>query len=159
MATICTLCLFVKDDEGEVLLAYKQEGFGEGLINAFGGKVKAGESIEQAAVRESLEEVGLIISIEDLKKMAVLRFYFDRQFKWEMHVFAIRCWHGEPRSTKEMVAPRWYKFVDVPYAKMWAGDQLWLPSVLAGDKADIDIFYNGDHTLAQPSVKRRWADF
>jgi len=36
---------------GEILLGYKKRGFGAGKWNGFGGKVEAGETIEDAAKR------------------------------------------------------------------------------------------------------------
>ena len=37
--------------QGEILLGYKKRGFGAGKWNGFGGKVEAGETIEEAAER------------------------------------------------------------------------------------------------------------
>ena len=36
---------------GEILLGFKKRGFGAGKWNGFGGKVEAGETIEDAAKR------------------------------------------------------------------------------------------------------------
>lgn len=52
-----TICLLIKDDQ--VLLALKKRGFGEGKWNGVGGKVKDGETIEQTAIRETQEEIGV----------------------------------------------------------------------------------------------------
>ena len=46
-------------NEGKILLGMKKRGFGAGKYNGFGGKVEAGETIAQAAVRETIEECGL----------------------------------------------------------------------------------------------------
>ncbi len=35
-----------------MLLGEKKRGFGEGYFNGFGGKVEAGETVQQAAIRE-----------------------------------------------------------------------------------------------------------
>ena len=48
-----TLCLVVK--ENTILLGMKKRGFGVGRWNGFGGKLHEGESIEDAAKRETLE--------------------------------------------------------------------------------------------------------
>jgi 8-oxo-dGTP pyrophosphatase MutT (NUDIX family) len=37
----------------------KKRGFGNGKYNGFGGKVENGETIQQAAIRETIEESGL----------------------------------------------------------------------------------------------------
>ncbi|CAN0403706.1 unnamed protein product, partial [Ectocarpus sp. 8 AP-2014] len=46
-------------DANEILLGMKKRGFGEGKWNGFGGKVESGESVEEAAKRELMEEAGL----------------------------------------------------------------------------------------------------
>jgi 8-oxo-dGTP diphosphatase len=51
-----TLLYVVKD--GKVLLIRKKRGLGVGLFNGVGGEAKPGETPEQAAVREMVEEVG-----------------------------------------------------------------------------------------------------
>jgi len=112
MSKIATLCLLVRD--GEVLLAKKREGFGAGVWNAFGGKTKVGELIEQAAIREVREEVCLEVSPADLKKMGIVRFHFAGEFKWEVYVFVVEDWQGEPESTQEMENPTWYRLTHIP---------------------------------------------
>src|SRR3989338_6433965 len=62
---ILTLCLVQKD--GRVLLGMKKRGFGMGKWNGFGGKVDAGETVEEAAKRELFEEAG--ISVVNIEKM------------------------------------------------------------------------------------------
>jgi 8-oxo-dGTP diphosphatase len=51
------LC-FVRRD-GELLLIRKKRGLGAGKVNGPGGRIEDGESAEQAAVRETFEEVGV----------------------------------------------------------------------------------------------------
>lgn len=38
-------------DSGRVLLGMKKRGFGVGRWNGFGGKVQAGETVEEGAIR------------------------------------------------------------------------------------------------------------
>ncbi|MEK6845806.1 MAG: NUDIX domain-containing protein, partial [Nanoarchaeota archaeon] len=52
-----TLCILIKRDE--VLLGMKKRGFGIGKYNSFGGKLKLGETIEEAALREVKEDGGI----------------------------------------------------------------------------------------------------
>lgn len=46
------LQLAIVNQGGRVLLGEKKRGFGEGYFNGFGGKVEAGETVQQAAIRE-----------------------------------------------------------------------------------------------------------
>ncbi len=50
--------LFAFDGGGRVLLIHKKRGLGKGKINGPGGRLEAGETPVQAAVRETREEVG-----------------------------------------------------------------------------------------------------
>ncbi|XP_062359656.1 oxidized purine nucleoside triphosphate hydrolase isoform X2 [Cinclus cinclus] len=68
-----TLVLVVQPSR--VLLGMKKRGFGAGLWNGFGGKVQPGESIEEAARRELLEESGL--TVDTLQKMEMRPQWFQ----------------------------------------------------------------------------------
>ncbi|MBR4418900.1 MAG: NUDIX domain-containing protein, partial [Clostridia bacterium] len=52
-----TLLYIIKNNQ--ILLAEKKRGFGVGKINGVGGKIEPGESIEQAMIRETQEEIGV----------------------------------------------------------------------------------------------------
>lgn len=60
-----------------ILLGMKKRGFGANWWNGFGGKLESGESYEASAVRETNEEVGLIIEESDLILAAEIVFRFD----------------------------------------------------------------------------------
>ncbi|TDD86789.1 NUDIX domain-containing protein [Saccharopolyspora karakumensis] len=53
---------------GRVLLSRRRGSFGDGLWHLPSGKVDAGESLVQAAVREAREEVGVRIDENDLRQ-------------------------------------------------------------------------------------------
>lgn len=124
----CSLLLLIRDDE--ILLAMKKRGFGAGLWNGVGGKVESGETIEQATIRETQEEIG--VTPLQLHKVAVHDFVFpDGTPDMEVHAFTSNSWQGTPAETEEM-APKWFKLADIPYDDMWDDDQLWLPLILRG---------------------------
>ena len=58
-----TVAVFVFLQKGDKLLLVKQ-GYGRKYWSLPGGRVEAGESLDQAAIREVREEAGLEISIE-----------------------------------------------------------------------------------------------
>lgn len=130
---------------GEVLLAMKKRGFGEGKWNGVGGKVEPGEALEQATIRECQEEIG--VTPGPLRKIGVLNFYFAHKPEWnqKMHVYETSSWEGEPQESEEM-APQWYKLREVPYAAMWDGDELWMPHVLHGKCVHADFTFD-DHSI------------
>jgi 8-oxo-dGTP diphosphatase len=127
--TIATLLFLVKEDE--ILLAMKKRGFGKGKWNGVGGKVEKGEQLEDAVVRECQEEIG--VTPKTFEKVAIHHFKIEEMDPIDCHTYLSRSWEGEPQETEEM-APKWFKFQDIPYNEMWSDDQLWLPPVLNGKK-------------------------
>jgi 8-oxo-dGTP diphosphatase/2-hydroxy-dATP diphosphatase len=126
MKKVLTLCLIV--DENKILLGMKKRGFGEGRWNGFGGKVEEGESIEEAAKREVLEEAG--INVKDLNKKGVVNFeYLDTGKLMEVHIFKSCNYSGCPIETEEM-KPQWFDILDIPFSEMWPDDLYWLPLFL-----------------------------
>lgn len=80
----------------------KKRGFGAGRWNGFGGKVQEGESIEDAAKRETVEECS--IAITGMEEVGVHEFEFEknRGTILEVHVFRIVSFTGTPTETDEM---------------------------------------------------------
>lgn len=122
-----TLCMICKDNK--VLLGMKKRGFGAGRWNGFGGKLMEGETIEQAAIREMKEEVG--IDANEMPKIGILTFSFDSDpgTELEVHVFKIRDFNGEPSESEEM-RPEWFAEDSIPFEQMWSSDVLWFPYLL-----------------------------
>ncbi len=138
---------------GEILIAMKKRGFGVGKWNGCGGKLHAGESIEQAAVRELKEEIGVTVAEQDLQKVAECTFHYPTEdVDVAAHVFTAQKWAGEPAETEEM-SPRWFSLVQIPYREMWADDIFWLPEVLTGKKVHAEFWFNeDDETIAHHEV-------
>ena len=145
-----TLLFLVKKTNGqivEICLAMKKMGFGTGKWNGVGGKVEINETIEEAAVRETKEEIG--VDVLSKQKVAELSFYFphNSSFDQKVHVYICEQWNGEPLESEEM-APKWFDVVDIPFASMWPGDVYWLPRVLSGGIVEAKfVFGEGDSIL------------
>lgn len=120
--------VFVRMD-GMVLLIRKRKGMGAGLINGPGGRVEAGESPEEGAVREAREEVG--VTPTDVREAGVLNFRFTSGYSLRCHVFTAGGYEGTPETTEEAI-PMWVDEREMPYGQMWADDRLWYPLVLEG---------------------------
>lgn len=133
----------------EVLLAMKKRGFGEGKWNGVGGKVEPGETIEQAAIRECQEEVG--VTPEQIELVAVNDFlYPDHDI--QVHAFITRKWDGEPRETEEM-KPKWFSFNAIPYNDMWQDDTMWLPFVLSGKHLRCSFTFSSEEDVCAADIE------
>jgi mutator protein MutT len=138
-----TLCLLVKD--GQVLLGMKKRGFGAGKWNGFGGKLKEGEEVKDAVLREVKEEIGVDVALSDLKEAGTLEFHFQNTPDWDIfcHVFIVTRWSGEPTESEEM-RPQWYAVNKLPFDAMWVDDPHWMPLVLAGKKIKGRFLFTDD---------------
>jgi len=147
-----TLCLLLKNqgNQKELLLAMKKRGFGVGKWNGVGGKFdpsKGDKTIIDTAIRETKEEIGLIVN--NPQRAAVLNFYFpyvpkDRGWDQTVHVFLSSDWSGELLETDEM-KPQWFKLNEIPFEQMWDDDRVWLPLILRDKKLKADfIFKKGE---------------
>lgn len=144
--------LFLRRND-DVLLAMKKRGFGANKWNGVGGKLDPGETVEQALVRETQEEIG----VTPLEYIHVADITFSEPFegrKTEMHVsvFTAEKWEGEPTESEEM-APQWFSVDAVPYETMWPDDPFWLPQVLAGKKLRASFELDEHDTIIQKSVQ------
>ncbi|KAG7316945.1 hypothetical protein KOW79_019243 [Hemibagrus wyckioides] len=127
---LLTLVLVVQP--GRVLLGMKKRGFGAGKWNGFGGKVQPGESIEQAARRELLEESSL--TVKTLHKIGNITFEFVGETElMDVHIFRADDYSGEPTESEEM-RPQWFDLDKIPFGEMWADDVLWFPLMLQKKK-------------------------
>ena len=115
----------------DVLLIRKRRGLGAGKINAPGGRVEEGETIEQAAVREVVEEVG-VTPLEPVYK-GENRFQFTDGYSLHIHIFTSASFVGEPITTEEAI-PLWYPVSAFPFDEMWVDDALWIPLMMRGER-------------------------
>lgn len=143
---IATLCFIQRD--GQLLLIRKKRGLGAGKINAPGGRIEPGETAMEAAVRETVEEVG--VSPFDLVKRGELHFQFLDGYSLHCTVFFARGCKGEMIETDE-ATPFWCAIDAVPYHEMWADDAHWLPLVIDG-KNFIGYFVFDDEIMLSNRV-------
>lgn len=136
------LCFLRRDDQ--VLLIRKKRGLGAGKINGPGGKTESGERPQDAAVRETREEVGL--EPLDPVHYGTLRFAFTDGYNLQVHVFVASRWCGTMTETEE-AEPFWVSESEIPYDQMWQDDKWWLPAVLAGDDVEAEMAFDGDRMI------------
>jgi 8-oxo-dGTP diphosphatase len=86
------------DERGRVLLTERPPGKSlAGLMEFPGGKVEAGESPENALIRELQEELGITIAAHTLTPLSFASHAYQ-DFHLLMPLFACTHWLGEPQS-------------------------------------------------------------
>lgn len=127
-------------------MGMKKRDFGAGRWNGFGGKLKPGETVEEAARREVSEEAGIVV--HDLTKLGVMDFSFKgKPGILEVNFFKSTDYSGEPMESEEM-RPQWFDLDKIPFDKMWPSDVLWFPFFLTEKKfTGTCIFGPGDSIL------------
>jgi mutator protein MutT len=150
-----TLCFLVRKDR--VCLTMKKRRFGAGKWNGVGGKLEDGETIEQSALREIREEIGVTVSPEDLHEVGQIDFVYEDAPDWNnyVHIFLTEKWRGEPAESEEMM-PKWFEKNHLPFENMWVDDQHWLPLILSGKKIQGEFhFLEKGKKLSQFSVREK----
>ena len=131
-------------------------GLGENLIAGIGGKV--GDSLEirnetpaSAMDREALEEIG--VDILEKQEMGRVRFVFshkppDSKWNQDVTIYSVTKWQGMPSET-ESIKPVWFDLGELPWERMWADNEYWLPKVLSGQRVDAVFLYRDDNKVAE----------
>jgi 8-oxo-dGTP diphosphatase/2-hydroxy-dATP diphosphatase len=136
----------------KILLGMKKRGFGEGKWNGFGGKLEAGETIEQAAIRELEEESG--ISVSTIEKIGILEFYFDGKDDFlETHIYIGKDISGTPVESEEM-RPQWFDIDEIPFHSMWDDDSHWFPIFLKEEIFNGKFFFNDNNIMHSYHLER-----
>lgn len=152
MNKVCTLLFLRKGDE--ILLAMKKRGFGIGHWNGAGGKIELGETVEQAMIRETQEEIE--VTPTTYEKVAEHNFLMDvntqKPYHIYVHAFIAHEWEGEPSETEEM-APKWFSINEIPYDSMWEDDPIWLPLILDGKKVIGEYTFDSDNKMLTHKVE------
>ena len=147
---LTTLLLIIQDNN--ILLAEKKRGFGAGKYNGIGGKVEPNETIEQAMIRETQEEIG--VTPINYKKQATIT--FDEWVNGEekqviMSVFVAKDYIGKIIETEEM-KPMWFETNNIPYEKMFEDDKTWLPEILKGNTLNASFVFDKDFKMLSSKI-------
>lgn len=145
---LAVLC-FVFDGD-RVLLIEKLRGLGKGKVNGPGGRVESGETPQMAAIRETQEEVG-ITPIEPVFH-GTLRFAFTSGYHLECHVYRADAHTGTATESPEAI-PFWVSVGELPFHRMWADDEHWLPHLVARRSFEGRFIFRDDQMLFSEVVE------
>lgn len=115
MARIVAASAVIKDESGRFLLVLRGAEPESGRWCVPGGRVEEGESLQEAAAREALEETGLVVRVLGELGSFDLPDGDDRVF--EIHDFAAVSVSGEVAAADDAVDARWFtaeEFSSVP---------------------------------------------
>ncbi|MDE0283904.1 MAG: NUDIX domain-containing protein [Gammaproteobacteria bacterium] len=125
----------VENGDGEILLLKrsKDSRYGPGLWGFPAGHLEEGETPEQCATRELIEEIGPDISVEPIKQHEPVRDEIAGEI-YEFHLFHLRWLGGEIRLNHEHTDYAWvsrddYRHypvmrgvdLDLRYLNVWPG--------------------------------------
>lgn len=151
MKVINSTLLIVRKN-GKLLLGRKKRGFGEGKYNGVGGKLEFNETPDQAMLRETMEEVGII----PLNWQKVGYIEYDEMMKGErslvcMHLYIATDYEGEPKSSDE-VEPFWFDENNLPWNEMLGDDIYWYHHMLEGKKFKAKFCFDDDFNVVSHNI-------
>lgn len=126
---LATLVFLTKKDK--IYMMQKTQKIGIGRYTGAGGKVKKGETIDESARRETLEEIG--VQVKELRRVAIIGFNNQDKVMFKVHVFFAKSWSGTPTPNEtEVIDGRWFPISKIAETDMMSADYIWLPPVLEG---------------------------
>ncbi len=126
LVTDLHLVAFVVLRRADQILLARRSGvsYADGFWGLPGGHVDPGEPLVVGAARETLEEVGVEVAVEDLVPVGMCRYEQGRSAGVDVF-FTASTFTGEPRAVSECDAVQWCRADDLPSPVV-----PWLPATL-----------------------------
>ncbi len=147
------VCFIQKDDK--VLLGVRKtssSNLGINRVAGLGGKLEAGETKEQALVRELQEEVG--VTLTEFKERGQVTFLYPHSPAWnqDVTVYVGTKWEGELTETEE-TCPSWFNKSELPMDRMFTENRLWVPQVLEGQHVNAVFLFDESNQVKESRIE------
>ncbi len=115
----------------KLLMGRRKNGYKPGTMGVPGGRIEKGETVENAVVRELMEETGIVP--KKFKFIGVVR-NDQRESVFVHFVFVCTDYEGEPNNIEPEMCEGWdwYDFDELP------------DNILPGHKAAIEMYLSGE---------------
>lgn len=139
MVIEATICHVMRGDK--LLLKKATRGISKGKWNAPGGKVESGETPEECAKREVLEETAVRVVRPFYHGVLSFSMGGQKQVYMRAHLFSATRATGRARPSEEGPV-KWFSLGRLPWAEMWEDDLYWLPLMLRGVRFNATFRYD-----------------
>ncbi len=144
---ISTQCYL--ESEGKWLMLYRNKKLDDpnaGKWIAAGGKLEPGESIDECAVREVIEETGF--NMRTFAKRAVVQFVSDIFEDEEMHIYTSDDFEKICEPVSDEGHFKWIPISEIFDLNLWEGDRIFLEYILEGrEYFEMRLEYKGDNLI------------
>lgn len=116
IATRIAVLALIKDDQVLLLQRSSDAPWMPNVWHVPGGRVEAGETVQEAAVREIREELGISVAVDDLTFQGVVAYDETNGEDVDTFQFSTHRWQGEPRLMEphKHQAMQWISVADFP---------------------------------------------
>lgn len=147
-----TLCYIERDNKTLMMHRVKKENdMHEGKYNGVGGKLEAGETPQECAIREIYEETGLSVKDPDFKGMITFPKLGKKQEDWVVYIFRVINFSGELIDCNEGNL-EWIETDKLMDLNLWEGDRIFIPWLQKDAFFSGKFEYGSDETLSAWSV-------
>jgi 8-oxo-dGTP diphosphatase len=137
--------VYLENNDEHVLMIHREkEDEHQGLWLAPGGKVEPNEAPYETAVRETLEETGLIIKDPELKAVLSFPDEGDSPFgeEWLVFVFYTNSFSGTLTTDCPEGLLEWIPKNELTELTTWEGDRLFTPRILESGCFSAKFIYS-----------------